>query len=76
MQGSNSFLWGGGLEDGYSGLNLNRVFYFLFKNHLRDWNTEIIFGDLGQWEYRCVLYCILYFSVDLNMLQIKRKSLS
>lgn len=34
----------------------------------------IIFGDLGQWEYRCLLYYILYFSVDLNIFQIKRKN--
>lgn len=28
-----------------------------------------IFGTLGQWECKCLLYCILYFSVDLNILQ-------
>lgn len=65
---------GGGLEKKFSGLGLiGDVLCFILK--ISSHNRRIIFADWGQWDYS-LLYCVLYFSADLNILQMKKKNLS
>lgn len=48
------------------------VLCFIFKiSKITTEGSYLLIG--ARWDYKCLLYCVLYFSADLNILQMKKK---